>query len=148
MAMIDGVPAFSLNKLMEVDPAKVRQIDVVRKSYYLNGVGFSGIASFRTYEGNMAGFEPDARALVFDYEGLSLQKEYYRPAYSSSAEIESRIPDRRTLLAWFPEIDFAGSEQSLISFFTSDIQGTFVIDLQGIDAGGHAVSSTTFFKVK
>lgn len=148
LVLLDGVPLFSVNSLMTADATRIKQIDVVERIYYLNGVSFNGIASFRSYEGDMAGITLNEKALVVDYDGLARKKEFYVPAYNSILEEESRIPDRRTLLIWKPNEEIEPSKGLDVSFFSSDLKGTFRIDIQGIDDEGHPISFEKLIEIK
>jgi hypothetical protein len=148
LVLLDGIPIFSVNRLMELDASKVNEIDVIERPYYLNGVTFSGIASFRTYAGDMGGLAIDPKVAVIDYEGLQPKKQYYTPSYSTPLEAESRVPDRRTLLLWQPNETLEVGKKLSLEFYTSDIKGTFQVDVQGIDEKGRGISQQLFFEVK
>jgi len=148
LVLLDGVPVFSANQLMSIDPLKVKEIEVVARKYYLNGISTDGIASFRTYTGDMAGYKPDSKALVLDYDGILLKKEFYTPRYDSPAQTESRKPDKRVLLLWAPDISVSGNQKKIVEFYTSDVKGVFQIIVQGLTESGNPVSFVTEFKVE
>lgn len=146
--ILDGIPIFSVNRLLEIDPLKIKKIDLTRRRYYLDGVLFYGIASFQTYDGDLGGFLPDSKAFKIDYEGMQLRKEFYAPIYDSPLKVTSRIPDRRTLLLWNPQLNSSQNGELSFNFFTSDIKGTFIIDIQGIDEAGNPISTSNSFTLK
>lgn len=148
LVLLDGIPIFSVNRLMEVDASKINEIDVIERPYYLNGVTFNGIASFRTYAGDLGGVVMDPKVTVIDYEGLQPRKEYYAPSYSTPLEAESRLPDRRTLLLWKPNETIVDGKNLTLEFYTSDIKGIFQVDVQGIDNKGCGFSQQLLFEVK
>lgn len=146
--ILDGVPVFSINRLLEIDPLKIKKIDLIRRKYYLNGITFNGLASFQTYNGDLGGFAIDPKALILDYDGMQVRKEFYVPIYDSPEKVKSRIPDRRTLLLWNPEIVYSQNGELYFDFYTSDIKGKFVIDVQGIDDLGNPISASSSFTIK
>lgn len=146
LVMVDGIPIFNLNKVFAVDPLKVKKLEVVSQRYYYGATEQNGIFSFTTYKGDLGGVELDPRAIVVDYEGLQLQREFYSPVYDSPAQAGSRIPDYRNLLYWTPTITRQGN--GTVSFYTSDLQGKFVGVIQGITANGDAASQYFTFEVK
>jgi hypothetical protein len=50
LVLLDGVPYFSMNKVMEIDPKKVKKLDVVRDFYYYGPAMFEGILNFTSYK--------------------------------------------------------------------------------------------------
>jgi len=146
MVMVDGIPIFNLNKVFAVDPLKVRKLEVVAQRYFYGASEQNGIFSFTTYKGDLGGVELDPRAIVVDYEGLQLQREFYSPVYDSPAQAGSRIPDYRNLLYWTPSV--TGQGNGTVSFYTSDLQGKYIGVIQGITANGDAASQYFTFDVK
>ncbi len=114
---------------------------------YLMILFVDGIASYTTYNGNMDSFPIDANALVLDYAGLQLQREFYSPVYEIKEQTESRIPDFRNLLYWSSDIKMDGKGYSQISFYTSDRPGKYAVVVQGINSNGLAGSKSVFFTV-
>ncbi len=146
LVLLDGVPVFNLNKIFTIDPLKVRKLEVMATNYYYGSSQESGIFSFTTYKGDLGGVDLDPHAIVMDYEGIQLQREFYSPVYNTPNEIASRIPDFRNLLYWSPEVNQLGKDG--ISFYTSDQQGKYVGVIQGITADGNAASQYFTFDVK
>jgi hypothetical protein len=143
MVMVDGIPIFNLNKVFAIDPLKVKKLEVMAQRYYYGPTEQNGIFSFTTYKGDLGGVELDPRAIVVDYEGLQLQREFYSPVYDTQDQAASRIPDYRNLLYWTPTITDKG-----VSFYTSDQHGKYVGVVQGITANGDAASQYFTFEVK
>ena len=144
--ILDGVPV-SINKIMQFDPLKIRKIDIVARKYYYGNDVYNGIVSFTTYSGDLANFELDPQAIVLEYEGLQLKRQFYSPDYSISANNKRNIPDRRNVLFWSSEIKTSNSSAK-INFYTSDIPGSYLINLQGIDENGKPVVTQKFITVK
>ncbi|MGH7238370.1 MAG: hypothetical protein ACREGF_07585, partial [Candidatus Saccharimonadales bacterium] len=103
-----------------------------------------GIFSFTTYKGDLGGVELDPRAIVVDYEGMQMRREFYSPVYDTQEQVASRIPDFRNLLYWTPLVN----TQEGVSFYTSDQPGKYVGVIQGITANGDAGSKYFTFEVK
>jgi hypothetical protein len=148
LVLIDGVPFFDLEKLMNEDPLKIRKLDVVARKYFLGYSLFDGIMNFMTYEGDLSGLELDPQALVLDYEGIQWQREFYSPRYESRLESGSHVPDFRELMYWSGDIQTGSTGKEDIDFFSSDLTGKYVIVLQGLTDNGLPVSQRAFFEVK
>lgn len=148
LVLLDGLPIFDFNKLMNYDPLKIRKLEVVSRKYYLGGNSFDGIVNFSTYKGDMAGFEIDSRATIMDYEGLQLQRDFYAPAYETEGQLLSRMPDFRNLLYWSPKVITNGNGKEQTGFYSSDVPGRYAIVIQGMSEDGRAGSKVVFFEVK
>jgi len=148
LMLIDGVPVYDAEKILEIDPLKFRQIDVVARKFYTGPLVSNGIVSYRTYDGNLGGYRLDPNAIIVHYEGLQLQQEFYTPAYDGNLAPSSRIPDLRNVLQWIPDIDTRQEGKSSISFYTSDIPGTYALFVQGITDQGLPGSRLITFTVQ
>lgn len=148
LVLLDGVPVFDMNKLMQYDPLKVRRLDVITQSYQLGSQPHTGIVNFITYTGNLDGYELDPHATVVDYEGLQLQREFYAPRYETPEQLSGRIPDYRTLLYWNPTVTTNARGQQDLSFYSSDLPGRYVVVVQGITENGKAGHKAIYFDVR
>jgi hypothetical protein len=145
LVLVDGVPVFDIDKIFTIDPLKVRKLEVVPFRYYYGPSTEEGIFSFTTYKGDLGGVELDPHAIVVDYEGMQLQREFYSPVYDTETAAASRIPDFRTVLYWAPDVS---SGKNAASFYTSDRRGKYVGVIQGLTANGDAGSQYFTFEVK
>ncbi|KUG06989.1 hypothetical protein ASU33_06620 [Solirubrum puertoriconensis] len=148
MVLVDGVPFFNTDRVMKVDPLKVQRLEVVTRGYLHGPLTYSGIVSYISYKGDMAGAQPDARALVQEYEGLQWEREFYAPRYETEQQKQSRLPDLRQLLYWNPNISTSAGQPQQLSFYTGDEGGKYLVVVQGISNTGLAGSSIFTFEVK
>lgn len=148
LVLLDDVPVFNMNKIMTVDPLKVRKLEVVRDRYFYGPAVSEGIFSFTTYKGDLGGAEIDPHAVILDYEGMQLQRQFYSPVYDTEKAEKSRVPDFRSLLFWTPEVNIDEAGKGQISFFTSDQKGKYIGAIQGITDNGDAASQYFSFEVK
>ncbi|PWT74175.1 MAG: hypothetical protein C5B59_11700 [Bacteroidetes bacterium] len=147
LVMIDGVPVFDINKVIDFDPLKVKKIEVVTRRYFLGRLNTGGIINYSTYKGDLGGFQLDPNAMVLEYEGLQLQREFYSPSYETPTQVSSRIPDFRNLLFWSPNVTTDAKAEKQIRFYTSDQEGRYLGVIQGLDAFGKAGVGTFVFDV-
>ncbi len=148
LILLDGIPVFNTNKIMEFDPLKVQKLEVVDALYYLGHLSFSGIVSYTTYKGDLGGFPLDPRALVVSYQFAQSHREFYAPRYDTPLSRESRLPDFRNLLHWSPTLVPNAQGKVGVDFYTSDQTGTYRVVVQGLTAGGEAGSGAFTFEVK
>ena len=148
LVMLDGVPIFDMNKVMAIDPLKIKRLDVIKDRYFWGPADAEGILSYASYKSDLAGVEVDPHAIVMDYEGMQLQRVFYSPVYDTDTQISGHTPDFRNLLYWAPTIKTTDTGKNPISFYTSDEEGKYVAIIQGITANGESGSQSFTFDVK
>ena len=145
LVLLDGVPV-SVNGIIQFDPLKVKRVDVIARKYFYRNAVYNGIVSYATYTGDLSGYELDPHSVVVEYEGLQLRREFYSPDYNASISKNDRQPDRRNVLLWSGNIR-ATQVNNKINFYTSDVAGTFLIRVEGIDKDGHPLVADQFIEV-
>ncbi len=146
LVLMDGVPVFDVNKVIELDPLKVKRIDVITNRLFAGRNQYDGVVSYSTYNNDLDGYQLDPNSLVIEYEGLQLKREFYSPQYETAQQVSGRIPDYRNVLYWSPGLQTINGKQD-ISFYTSDLPGKYVVVVQGISASGLAGFAATTFTV-
>lgn len=146
LVLIDGVPMFNLNQLMRFDPLKVRKLEVITRLFFLGRTSFNGIVSYSTYSGDLAGYALHPKSQVIDVEGVQIRREFYEPRYEQAVQ-RSREPDQRHLLLWNPDLKIEGGKAEL-DFFTSDLNGSFEIHVEGLSSQGQSISGRASFIVR
>jgi hypothetical protein len=147
LMLLDGVPIFDADKIVALDPLKVKKIEVVNRQYFLGPLINYGIISLYTYNGDLAGVQLDPNALVIEYEGLQSQREFYSPSYETPEMGSSRLPDFRNQLYWSPRVQLDKNGTKQVSFYTSDRTGNYIGVIQGLTQDGKAISRTFNFEV-
>ena len=146
LLLMDGVPAFDVNKIMDLNPLQISKLEVLTRKYYLGDQSFPGIVSYTSYAGDMAGFQLDPQTLTLDYEGLQLQREFFSPHYETERQRSSRMPDQRILLHWAPDVRTTNGKAQ-IEFYTADLDGNFLVIVEGLSSTGVPGSGSTQFRV-
>lgn len=148
LTLIDGVPAFNIEKVLAFDPKKIEKLEVVARRYFHGGLNTSGIINFSTYKGDLGGFEIDPKSLVIEYEGLQEKREFYSPVYNNSEAVNNRIPDFRNQLFWSSDIKLNKNKKTSLYFYTSDQKGAYTIQIHGLSKNGKAGSKRLTIGVK
>lgn len=147
LVLLDGLPVFDLSKLMEFDPLKIKRLDLITRKYFSGKDVVEGIVSYSTYKGNLDGFQLNPDALLVEYPGLQLQREFYSPIYETQQQAQSPLPDFRSLLYWSPDVQTDNKGSGSLSLYTSDKPGKYAVVVQGISTNGIAGSKIVFFNV-
>lgn len=147
LVLLDGVPIFDVGRIISFDPLKIKKIDVVTQRYYHGKMVNHGIVSYKTYQGDLAGFQLDPAALVVEYEGLQLKRQFYSPIYDNPNN-RNRLPDFRNVLYWSPDVATDSNGKAQLTFYSSEIPGTYAVVLCGITRDGYAGSSVSTFSIR
>lgn len=145
LVMLDGVPVFDEDSLMNFSPLKVKSISLTTNKYYTGKSTWGGIANFQTYKGDLAGFPISSKWLVSDFDGIQ-PKTIFKSVNES--DVESKKPDFRNLLYWNSSIKLDKNQSFSNEFYTSDKPAIYKIELKGLDVEGNFLKEELFFEVK
>ena len=142
LVLIDGLLVQDINELLEYQALNIYKICVINKGYSYGNKIFNGVISFITkkyeYNSNLLGSYIIKTAITSPLA----KKNYFKPDYSNTTF--ERIPDYRYQLLWMPEL----TDNSQISFYTSDKKGIFEIVIEGFTSEGKPVSIKDYFEVQ
>lgn len=148
LLLLDGIPYFDANKMLSVSPDSIERLDVVPHKYYYNGKSYEGIIHFHSKRADLSDYELNPNAVIVDYEGLQLQREFYLHTYENDENFNSSVADYRLLLYWNPSLGLEVEKKTIFKFFTSDVRGKFRIVIQGISEDGSPLFVTKDIEVK
>lgn len=148
LVLVDGVPIFDMNKVIAMDPLKVRKLDLLARKFYLGSMAFNGIAAFSTYNGDLGNVTLDSSVVIMDYPGLQLERQFSMPDYDSIEQKQDRKADLRNLLYWNPDIRLRSKQKESLTVFTSDVAGDFILVVRGLGQDGQPIFITRTFQVK
>ena len=147
MILLDGVPLFDADKIMQIDPLLIKKLEVVKRQYFLGHADFSGILSYSTYQGDLRGLELNPGSVSLNYDGLQLKREFFSPQYGPG-QTQDRMPDQRYLLHWDPDIKTDAQGKQQVEFYTSDVPGRYAVLIEGLSREGCSGSTIHTFTVK
>ena len=147
MVLLDGVPIPDVDDVMRMDPLRIKKLEIIKRRYYLGQATFSGIVSYTTYRGDLAGMQLDPRSISLNYDGLQLKRKFHSPRYNNQTA-NDRLPDQRYLLHWAPDITTDQQGKHQLEFYTSDVPGQYLVVVEGLNAKGYSGSKTYSFSVQ
>ena len=142
---LDGVPINNANQIINLGTNKIKHIDILPVIRYYGEMRLSGILAVfsKNLEINNVQFTtPSIR-----YQPLPDQK-FTKPKQYVALNINKHIPDFRQVLLWEPEIVLHNMENQHIEFYTSDLQGNYLITIQGITSNGPPINGSLVILVK
>lgn len=108
---IDQVPVNDGDIVLDLNPAHVKQIDVITGDYMVGDTVFPGIISVTTREGNYNDIRLPGNAIRIPWKMQDQPKAFVMPDYGTDEARRSRLPDFRNTLYWNdgPVIDSGGT---------------------------------------
>lgn len=138
LVLVDGLLLQNVNELFNYKMKNASKISTISGLYYFGTKIFNGLISFTTVNNDFISKQSGDYILETSILRPSFKKEYYKIDYAYKTKNE-RIPDFRNQLLWLPEVKLEDKEKT-ISFFTSDLSGTFEIILEGFTDKGIPIS--------
>ena len=146
LVLVDGLLIQDANELFEYNMENIHKISIIRGGYYYGSNVFGGIINFTTKNNDFVSKANGDYILRPEMNRPLKNKVYYKPDYTNRAKY-ARIPDYRYQIAWLPKLTLDKNE-NVISFYTSDISGTFEIILEGFTSQGIPVSLKKNINIK
>jgi hypothetical protein len=147
LILLDHVAMNDLGTLLSIDPQQIEYIDIVNQMYTRGGNYYGGIISIISKEGNLAGAGLPEGSVIIDLQtyrgiGVGIFPERAEPARGE------RIPDLRTTLYWEADRKVRPGTETRLEFFTSDIEGTYIVMVHGLTKEGLAFNGKCEFTVE
>lgn len=145
LLIVDGVVVQNHDLLVSFDSDKIKSIGLLRSRYFFGPEIFQGVVVVETKNGSFPEVFREDFIKSTKIITSQNQKKYYSPNYKND-ELE-RIPDYRYQLLWDPEV-ILNKNENFIHFYTSDLGGTYEINLEGFTSEGKPISISKTFEVK
>lgn len=144
LMLLDGVPVFDQQKIMDYDPLLVESIHIYPRTHYIGTRVYDGIANFVTYKHNLPAFHFGGNARVIDWQGASW------PMAMTGAALRERadIPDYRQTICWHPLLNVAPGAEVAVPCKQPDYKGRFIVVVEGLSADGTPVRAASAFELR
>ena len=144
LMLLDGVPVFDQQKIMDYDPLLVESIHIYPQTYYIGNRSFEGIVNFVTYKHTLPGFQFGGNVRVLDFQGVSVPM----AATGAAVERQDGYPDYRQTLYWHPMLELAPGTTLRIPVKLPDYEGRFSVVAEGLTTDGKPLEAHTSFVTK
>lgn len=145
--LIDGVPVYKIDPLVNMSPDTIDRIETVNRRTYYGEFSLDGTVAIYTKNGKeyLQFLSSDAFRQTISFYDQPLSFTETSPEAIQS--IEKRMPDFRTLLFW--EADIKPDEQGIatLTFYNSDETGTFEVMVEGVTADGERFTKAVTYEV-
>ena len=144
LVLIDGVAFYDHPEVLAYNAHNVHYIHQYRGNYVLGETVYGGILSLITHRGNMPDMRINDDMQMLAYEFPQNRPAFEMPDYDKVEMKASRRPDFRHTLYWAPAVE--GKTGAV--FYTSDMEGTYVATLTGMDTEGKKIQVKCEFVVE
>ena len=142
---LDGVPVDDVNQIINLGTDQITRIDILPVFRYYGEMPLPGILAI--FSKNLEVNNIQFRTPAIKYQSISSQS-FTKPELHIPDHSNKHIPDVRQLLLWDPEIVLLSNEKRQIECYTSDLQGDYRINIQGITSNGLPVNCSAIITVK
>ncbi|OOG76578.1 hypothetical protein [Flavobacterium sp. A45] len=146
LVLVDGIVIQNVNELFNYNMANVSKISLINEGYVYGPGLFGGLVSIETKNNDYQTKATGDFIKKTDIQRPLSETKFFVPDYTDLSK-NQRIPDYRYQLLWLPQLTLASNENP-ISFYTSDVTGTFEITLEGFTDQGIPVSLKDTFEVQ
>lgn len=147
LVVIDGVLIQDHDDLAYMNSGRIEKISIIREKLFLGPQVFQGGVLVETIDGDYNKDYKNSFARKLQLGLAEVEKKYFKQEYGDE-NLKGHIPDFRYQLLWLPELNFGEEDrEKTIEFYTSDVEGTFEIVLEGFNYRGEAISLRKEFRV-
>ncbi len=151
-------PAFYLNGvkvpfdyLIDLNSDEIEFIDVLTGSNAMAfGLEAQGVIVVYTMGGSSRRYrtkEVVSNTINFQSEGFYSAREFYSPNYANEF-YPKNLQDLRSTLYWDASLATSKKDKTIVSFYTCDEKGNYIIEIEGITNTGIPFYNTAMFEVQ
>ena len=144
LVLIDGIAFYDHSEVLAYNAHRVHYIHQYRGTFAMGETVYGGILSLITHRGTLPDMRINRDMQMVTYEFPQDRPAFEMPDYSNEEVRTSRKPDFRHTLYWNPSLE----GKTKAEFYTSDLDGTYVATLEGVDNEGKKIELKWEFEVK
>jgi hypothetical protein len=124
LIFLDNILVNNDDRLLKLPLDRIERVEAIESGYMIGNMKYSGLLSIYSKNKDFAGIDLNKNSMFFAFDLFSDENSDFTFGENS---YDSRIPDRRNLLYWNPDIQLYAGQKTTISFYTSDNQGDYVV---------------------
>jgi hypothetical protein len=132
LIFLDNILVNNDDRLLKLPLDRIERVEAIESGYMVGNMKYSGLLSIYSKNKDFAGIDLNKNSMFFAFDLFSDENSDFTFGENS---YDSRIPDRRNLLYWNPDIQLYAGQKTTISFYTSDNQGDYVVYIFGKNNG-------------
>lgn len=148
LILVDNLEV-NIDFLNSLPASQIKQVEVYKgaSAAIFGSRGANGALAFFTKNGVQDYTDYDLESVeVVILEGYQIHKEFYSVSYNEDRN--SKVADYRTVLTWEPLIQTTTEGKYQTTFYTSDVDGDYILVIEGMTKAGTLGFQTLEFSVK
>ena len=145
LILLDGVLIQNHDDLLKIDANLIQNIKVYRNEYIFGLLNFQGAILIESKSKSHPFINENNNIVKISLQPFQKEYKYFKQSYKENKT--NKIPDYRYQLDWNPNLskDIANSTYQ---FYTSDVKGIFIIEIEGFNKLGEPISLKSYFNVE
>lgn len=146
------VAGYNYKDINYLNSNDIEKIEVTKSS--AAGLKYTPYATGGLIEITLKGFKlnenlpfQEADPNIVHISGYTKVREFYSPVYKNQKQKDDTIDLRRTLY-WMPNLTISESGKATLNYFNSDLQGEYILRIEGISNTGTPVYTSKKYIVK
>jgi hypothetical protein len=145
LIFLDNIQVNNDDRLLKLPLNRIERVEAIESGYMVGNMKYSGLLSIYSKNKDFAGIDLNKNSMFFAFDLFSDENSGFTFGENS---FDPRIPDRRNLLYWNPDIQLSVSQKTTISFYTSDNKGDYIVYIIGKNSkDAREVYGKCFFSV-
>ena len=148
------VPVYNIEKLLALEPKRIRSIEVVNDVCVIGNSSYGGFINILSKNGDMGGIDLPENSLFFRYQGYremqgweSLYRIQKGIPRKDDTDPEGRGMELRNCLYWEPNLSLAPGQKMDIRLFSADQPGSYRMIVRGIAGDGRYLYGQCKFRI-
>ncbi len=133
--LVDGIPVFSTQTILDIDPEQVQAIKVVAGKYVYGNMIMDGIIDIETKSGDASVLELSENVATYRYNPVTAVPVHITEQQNRAPQ-NYHLPDPRSVICWQPHLQADANGNLNIRFQASDHTGEFMVKLTVITQKG------------
>ena len=146
LVMLDNIPVFNYEQLLQIPPASVEKINVINQEYFLGTHMLNGVINVISKKSSLENYNFPAGTIFFNYQTITPSTKFEIPKMVAKQVKPRALPYFANLLYWNAGITLTDKPVQL-EFSTGDNEGNYEIQVRGITSDGRPVSGSVTIDV-
>lgn len=144
LVLLDGIPVFNHQDMIDYNSYLLKRIEIYSNTYVFGGQTYEAIVAFYTERNNFPEFRLKKNAQLLNFQEIQATTTVFAGHEKAST---ANLPDFRHTLYWNPDVQNKEKETVNLSFYTSGLPGSYIINIEGITDNGQIICSSGKFIV-
>lgn len=144
LVLLDNVPVYDIEALLEIDPAVVEAVEVFHSDYIIGDFTVEAIVAIKTQTDDFAGYQWSEQVAFTAFTAYAIPQPFEQVVDSG----KRHLPDFRPVLYWKPDLQLSsGQPEERITVIAPDHPGVYEVVVQGFTPSGAPCLGYATFEV-